>query len=304
MISVVICTYNRADKLGACLDALVIAKPPQNQPWELIVVDNNSSDATRDLVHARMQSTSLPLRYAFEREQGLSPARNRGIVESRGDIIAFTDDDCIVDPNWLNEIESAFAVSTLDFVGGRAELYNKEDRPVSIRTSTTPAKFTDPWHTFTLIPGCNMIFRRRVYDAIGGFDKNLGPGASGGAVADDADFVYRAFRAGFNLEYNPSILIFHDHGRRTDQQVAAIQTGYLKGRAALYAKHIRNRDFRLLKLVYWELARELKAVLRQSLRGQSSRAEFWYIRHFIAGFVAGLRLTGAHPDTPLRISGR
>lgn len=72
----------------------------------------------------------------------------------------------------------------------------------------------------------------------------------------------------------------------------------------MYAKHIRNRDYWLLKLVYWELARELKAVVRQSFKGQSSRAEFWYIRNFILGFVAGLRLTEARPAASARAGGR
>lgn len=290
MLSAIICTYNRVDKLANCLDALRRTNPPSLCEWELLVIDNNSSDRTKEVVDRFLKSTNLPIRYVFEAEQGLSAARNRGLAEARGEVIAFTDDDCIVDANWLREIEAHFSRTNVDLVGGRAELYDKNDKPVSIRTSPVPARFTEPQHTFSMVMGCNMIFRRAVYDKIGAFDRSLGPGAKNPIVADDFDFIYRAFRAGFDIRYNPAILVYHDHGRRTDEQAHSVRTGYLRGRAAWYAKFLLRGDRRLLKLIYWELAQEIGPAFAKAIRGRSIKDEMWYLRHFTSGFTSGLRL--------------
>jgi glycosyltransferase involved in cell wall biosynthesis len=287
-LSVIICTYNRADKLANCLDALRKTVPPIHWDWELLVVDNNSSDRTQELVGALLGSGALPVRYVFEAEQGLCAARNRGLAEARGDVVAFTDDDCLVDANWLQAIENHFSQPTGDVVGGRAELYDKLAKPVSVRTSRVPARFTEPQHTFSMVMGCNMIFRRAVYNKVGRFDNRLGPGTKHRIVADDFDFIYRAFRAGFNIQYNPAILVYHDHGRKTDEQEQSIKTGYLRGRAAWYAKFLLHGDRRLLKLIYWELMREVAPALRKAIRGRSISDEMWYLRHFASGFTAGL----------------
>ena len=264
--------------------------PPSRGGWELLVVDNNSTDDTKAVVEGFARSTPLAVRYIFEGEQGLSMARNRGLAEARGDVIAFTDDDCIVDANWLREIEAHFSQPNAEVVGGRAELYDPGDKPVSIRTSRVPARFTAPEDTFSLIMGCNMIFRRSVHEKIGAFDTTPGPGAKTPIVPDDYDFIYRAFRAGCDIRYNPAILVHHDHGRRTAEQTQSVKSLYLRTRAAWYAKFLLHGDRRLLKVLYWELKDALGPAFAKAARGRSIGYEMWYLRNFAAGFFSGVRL--------------
>jgi glycosyltransferase involved in cell wall biosynthesis len=134
MISVIVCTYNRARRLEQTLKSLQEMAVPVGLPWELIIVDNNSSDNSKEIIDDFINKSDLNVRYVIERYQGLSHARNTGILEASGNIIAFTDDDCIVDRHWITSISKEFQSSeSIAGIGGRVELYNKMDRPVSIR---------------------------------------------------------------------------------------------------------------------------------------------------------------------------
>ena len=106
-VSIVLCTFNRAQLLGPALDA-VLSQTEGSPPYEVLVVDNNSRDHTRELVQQRQATAGPRLRYVFEAQQGLSFARNAGIAHARGDLVAFTDDDIRVAPNWVSSIQKAF----------------------------------------------------------------------------------------------------------------------------------------------------------------------------------------------------
>src|SRR5262249_1481610 len=139
-ISVIVCTRNRCHKLARALRSIDSAKIPANIAAELIVVDNNSSDRTREVVAEFSRESNIPVRYVVETSQGLCFARNRGIQESSAEILAFTDDDCVADANWITNISNAFLEApNLAVVGGRVDLYSQDDRPVSIRPLNEPA---------------------------------------------------------------------------------------------------------------------------------------------------------------------
>ena len=108
--SVVIATYNRCQDLRDTLGSLAALRP--DATWEVIVVDNNSTDTTRVVVEEAAPSFPAPLRYVFEREQGRSPALNAGIRQARGTIVVTTDDDVRVESDWLNR--AAEALDTLN----------------------------------------------------------------------------------------------------------------------------------------------------------------------------------------------
>ena len=283
MISVIVCTYNRSTKLAACLANLAGVTRPPGQEWELVVVDNNSNDSTKETIEQFIITAPISVRYVFEPVQGKSAALNHGINLANGDIIAITDDDCLVQSDWLVQITKEFERDTrLDYMGGRVELANNEDKPVSIRTSRERAcvkKIGEISH----IPGCNMAFRKEVFDTIGPFDNNFGPGIAGGTTADDADFIYRAFKAGYTLCYCPDALVYHAHSRQTDQQVISLNKSYIKGRAAMYTKHALNGDLIMCKHLYWELAAETKNILRCLAHGQSVKTQLQHVQVFLSG---------------------
>ena len=118
-ISVIICTYNRAELLTKALASMEQLDVPTNVAWELLVVDNNSNDSTRDVVTDYAQRGKLPIRYLFEPQQGKMHAVNLGINEARGRIVAFTDDDVLFDSHWLDALLKAFEQYNCAGVGGR-----------------------------------------------------------------------------------------------------------------------------------------------------------------------------------------
>lgn len=232
--------------------------------WEIVIVDNNSTDDTRHVVNKFAKSCALTVKYVFEGKPGVSFAKNSGVRETKGEIIALIDDDCIVDPLWLESIAREFSTDTeMSVLGGRVELYNPADRPITIRTSRartvmSTASFDQ---IFALLPGCNLAFTRAVFDQIGGYDPEFGPGAKFRS-GDDSDFLYRAFRKGLKMVYSPDILVYHNHGRRTDAQVHSLNKIYAFSRGAFYSKFILQGDRDILKLAYWEACWLLKDLLR------------------------------------------
>jgi glycosyltransferase involved in cell wall biosynthesis len=259
--SIIICTCNSAQRLPLTLDSIKRLVIPENAAGELIVVDNNSTDDTKSVIENFAPKMPLPLRYCFEPDQGLSHARNTGIDFAKGRLIIFTDDDCIVDANWIIEILAAFRSDPeLAILGGRVERYNHADKPVTLRQLNEERRFSSPQQVFTLLPGCNMAFRRSVVDMVGKFDVNFGAGKKIPS-AEDSDFFYRAYRLGYKMVYLPKVLIFHNHGRRTNLQVDKLTRGYVIGQGAFYCKHLLKGDATVRRLFLNELKRNIKAIL-------------------------------------------
>ena len=120
--TVIICTYNRSHNLPNCIDYLARQQGAESFEWEVLIVDNNSSDNTRQVVEELARKSPLRLRYAFEPQQGLNYARNRGIEESDSRYFCYVDDDILVDSNWLAALYQALDTNDADAVGGRIHL--------------------------------------------------------------------------------------------------------------------------------------------------------------------------------------
>src|ERR1700722_16738649 len=101
IVSVIICTYNRCKSLATALESVAASKLPDSMDWEVLVIDNNSSDKTSEVAQGFCQRFPNRFRYFFEPRQGKSFALNTGIQAARGEVLAFTDDDVIVEPTWL-----------------------------------------------------------------------------------------------------------------------------------------------------------------------------------------------------------
>jgi len=283
LISVIVATYNRAASLPDCLKSLMAARLPPDVACEVICVDNNSTDRTKDAVQELARVSPIPIEYLFEPVQGISPARNAGLRHARGRIIALTDDDCIVDPEWLASIWKEFeAAPTLDLIGGRVELYNKDDLPMTIRTSRE-RKVYEAEPVMSEITGCNFAFRRELVDEIGMFDPLFGAGGRIPA-GEDTDFYYRAFRAGRKIVYSPDVLVYHNHGRRTERDRRKLLRSYLISDGAIYIKYILKNDRHAWRAAYWTIFRSLRGALRKTLRLQSSGEEWRRVGHYLNGF--------------------
>lgn len=214
--SIVIATFKRADVLRDTLASLAGLRP--GAPWEVIVVDNNSPDHTRDVVESAAAGFPVPLIYAFERQQGRSAALNCGFAIARGDIIVTTDDDVRVEPDWLNRIEAGLESQQCDYVGGRVVPLWAGERPRWL-----PARNGQLWAVIALLDygtaavkfgtrvplGVNMAMRRAALDRVGGFDVRIGRKAGTLLGQEVREWCIRAHGAGLIGFYVPDIVVQH-----------------------------------------------------------------------------------------------
>jgi glycosyltransferase involved in cell wall biosynthesis len=178
LVSVVICTHNRGESLKRTLDSFLGQENLSNILYELILVDNNSNDHTRELIGAYVAKHVDVMRYFFEKNQGISFARNRGISESKGDVVVFTDDDVVIDKNWLCNILNVFQDPDVDAVQGRIDLgtvYVDKDGIISDQLVRQLFAYVDYGEGILRMPveldmvGANMAFRKSLFTEHGIF---------------------------------------------------------------------------------------------------------------------------------------
>ena len=180
--SIVICTYNNQESLRGTLGSMAALRVPPDVTVELCVVDNNSSDATAKVCAEASGSLPMAMRYFFESAQGLSHARNRGLREGLGEFIIYTDDDVVVEPDWLERYANSFLQLSADAVYGRVvpEWRGREPwfftphlRAAYALLDYGPTSFwvSELWQEFF---GANFAVRKSLLQQVGGFDVRLG----------------------------------------------------------------------------------------------------------------------------------
>jgi glycosyltransferase involved in cell wall biosynthesis len=284
MISVLICTRNRAKSLEATLRHFFAQNFASGYSYELIVIDNGSTDETKQVVERCAAERPGAARYLFEERRGLSFARNAGLLAARGEIIVFTDDDVLVAEDWLDEIHREFAGdSGLFILGGRVLLADEKLQRITLLPCEERGYFGLP-DGVNFVIGANMAFRRELFDRIGLFDVRLGAGRFF-AGSDDVEFVYRGLKSGYRLLYAPNVLVYHNHDRVTLEQACRLEYGYAKSCPAYLIKHSFSGDDYAMRMLYWTLY-DLPRRGRQK-RKESDEA---FIRHrwHVRGILVGL----------------
>lgn len=222
MISVIVATRNRHRELRRLLESLRATRPPSRE-WELIVVDNDSPDDTATVLREMQQDRRLPLRPIRESRLGKALACNRAICASRGSLLFFTDDDTIVDPDWLVNMERA-TVRWADAGGFGGRVIAVEDRPRPawftaerpLRSCTGGVVAFDlgdepvdlAWGSFPAPVGANLACRRETFARHGLFREDLGPGPLG-YHGDDTEFANRIRRRGTKIMYVADAVVRH-----------------------------------------------------------------------------------------------
>jgi glycosyltransferase involved in cell wall biosynthesis len=211
-VSVVLSTYNREAPLRVALEALVAQR--RGIPYEVLVVDNNSSDGTFGVVREFEARYPDRVRYLFEAQQGLPFARNAGILAARAPIVAFTDDDVYVVPDWIASIERGFAAyPDVDMIGGRVlPRWTQPPPPWFSQRLLAPLALQDKGeaplrvgarNAAPCLIGANFACRREVFDRVGLFDTAY-------IRAEDREIQLRLWRAGCEGLYLPDIMTWVD----------------------------------------------------------------------------------------------
>lgn len=219
--TLLIATYNRAALLGETLDSIRRLRMNGRRRWEVLVVDNNSTDGTRAVVERHAMDFPVPLRYLFEPRQGRSSALNAGIAASHAAIIAMTDDDVRVEPGWLDAACDALDDASIAYAGG----------PVTPIWESPPPRWLDLtrgdlWGTIAIqnhgdrafvyedarkVPlGANMAARRAMFASIGGFRADLGRSSGRLVLGQEVpELLMRARTAGLRGMYLPAMRVHH-----------------------------------------------------------------------------------------------
>lgn len=214
-ISVVLATYNRAASLRVTLESFSSLVSPADLTWELLVVDNNSTDATRDVVESFAGTAGFPTRYIFEKEQGKSIALNAGVAQARGEIIAFTDDDVLIHQDWLANLKRTFDEVDCSAVAGKVIPRWNHPKPDWLKMegqfAVTNFDHGDEPKEIRIPPiGANSAFRKDIFREHGLFRLDLGPNGSRHAITcEDWEFGERLIRAGEKIAYCPTAIVYH-----------------------------------------------------------------------------------------------
>jgi glucosyl-dolichyl phosphate glucuronosyltransferase len=215
--SVVICTHNRSHSLQHTLEVLGQQDVPGEQDWEIVVVDNASQDDTPQVVEAYQRCSPVAVHYVRESRLGHSYALNTGVAASRGEIIAFTDDDAEPCPIWLRELDRMFREYQADLAFGKV---------YPVWEQESPHWFSDRFNPFFALLdygpeifvvddvhkpfyGVNHAIKRSTLKSLGGYREDLGLRGNTGGIGNDLDLFQRALAANLRVLYNPTASVGH-----------------------------------------------------------------------------------------------
>ena len=224
-VSVIVCSYNGGRTLARCLESLGKLNYPN---YEVILVDDGSTDNTAEI------AAKFPnVRYLHQTNHGLSHARNTGATAAKGEVFAYTDSDCMADPDWLYYLIGTLTSGDYAGVGG-PNVSPPARNSIQACVAAAPGGPSHVLLTDTVaehIPGCNMAFYRWAFENVGGFDPEYRK------AGDDVDFCWRLQQAGFVIAFSPTAIVWH-HRRFTLREFMKQQEGYGEAESLLRFKHL------------------------------------------------------------------
>lgn len=297
--SFIVCTRNRVAALRACVQSIQAAcRSHATFLTELVVVDNGSTDGTAEAMERMAAASRIAVTLVSEKRPGLAAARNAGLERARGRVLIFIDDDCEVHIDYLRDLERHYrAGGQCAIRGGRVDLGDPEDLPLTIKRSPTRERLAPHIHPGGFVLGCNMTMHREVAERVGRFDERFGVGASLRA-AEDADYLVRAFLLGIPVEYVPDMTIFHHHGRKTRQAIGRLHRNYSLGNGGLCLKHARAAPW-LLRHFYWTVRAACRELWGGPLFDSELHLSHWsivFMNLLGAAKFAGLLLKRPRPE--------
>lgn len=280
-ITVIVCTRDRSAELRLCLESL---RQLRHAPMEILVIDNAPASGTTEAIVRQLAERDPRIRYACENQPGLSHARNLGLTLASHDIVAFTDDDTRVDPNWTRALLAGFAADpsaaciTGLVASGSLETSSERyfDARYARQAAFEPHRYDlascqnglYPFTAGIFGTGANFAVYRPIILKLGGFDPLLGAG-SPGRGGEDLDIFLRIILAGEQIGYLPAALVWHRH--RTDTRALREQVyAYGYGLGAYLAKHLVTPELRRALRIHG-LRKAAMLLLQMQHASQASR---------------------------------
>lgn len=280
-VTVVLPTIGRPELVRQCLESLAACDPRAD---DILVVDSSDDGAVSDAV-ADFAPVARRIQCAAP---GLGTAFNLGLREARHEIVLLTNDDCTVEPDWVERGHVHASAKGDAIVTGRVRPRGDPELVPSTIDDVTAREYAGKG-AFVLYTQC-IALRRTPLLEFGGFDGSVRPSA------EDNDLSYRWLRAGRRIRYEPDFVVWH-HDWRTPEQLARLYVGYGIGQGMVYGKHLRRGDITILRHVAAALYWSGRAVIARLVRGAQPRPDprLGMLRGLPTGLVRGWR-NGRTPD--------
>lgn len=257
-ISFIACTSARPDAVFRCVKSIAAAAHhEQRLHSEIVIIENGPLDQMCLNEDELSKASNFPVRLIRLQARGLSRARNEGILNAKGNVFVFTDDDCILDLDYVQDLASHMSAISGDVVlGGRVKLGDPTDLHFTVKDVPISERFDTSVHPGGFLQGCNLVMSRKTASKIGYFDTQFGAGSPLKA-GEDTDYLIRAHAAGLRLEYVPDMIVFHYHGRKNIADIEALNHCYAYANGAIYAKYLFREPW-LAKHLYWTFRSALR----------------------------------------------
>jgi GT2 family glycosyltransferase len=233
-VSVVLPTIGRPELIRACLDSLAVCEP---RAEEIIIVDSSNDEAVADVAAGFATAGARRIQC---RTRGIGEAFNLGLREARHEIVLLTNDDCTVEPSWVERGLSSASRDPRTIVTGRVRPHG--DPTVVPSTIDDPVEREYSGEAAFVLYTQSMALHRSVVLELGGFDTRIQP------TAEDNDLSYRWLRAGFRIRYEPDFVVWH-HDWRSREQLKRLYVDYGIGQGMVYGKHFRRGDLLMVRYV-------------------------------------------------------
>lgn len=293
LLSIIICTRNRADEIINCLPE-VARQAQEFSDIEIIVVDNGSTDNTKEVIANFAEKLNYPFRYVYESVAGLCQARNTGRAAAKGKVLTYIDDDEQIAAGWAEQIREHFLMAKSDCLAGKVGVrlegeppFPVEDKMLWFFCATNYGEnerfLSYPEHPF----GGNMSFKTEVFDAVGGFDTNLK------LYGDETNFFRRASEKGFSMFYNPRAEVKQviPANRLTKDELRQKSYIWGKGAATNWLLSVGGFGQRIAKIVEFSIRTafmELSSVFGVNF---GKFYTLWYNRGYLTQLLKGLEKT-------------
>jgi len=289
-LTIIICTYNRAKCLESALKSLIKQFGNSNY-FEIIVIDNNSQDDTKNIIKKYLNKLSF-LKYIFEPKQGLSYARNRGIKEANSEYIAFLDDDAITCPNWVKLAYEIIDFKKPDIFGGPMYPYYEDKKPKWYKDDYAIRKVTNKprlLKSSEFITAANIFYKKDIFNKIGLFDVDLGMKGNKVSLGEETQIQLKADKQGYKIFYHPNLYINHLVPRFKMRVLYILKRYYAYGYTRRWSNYKKDNIFFAFAMFIYSILLGLLRLILYPIRNKT-KYPYWqnyFIDKFKSVFIFG-----------------